>query len=262
MTKKAFTLKIEKPCSQNWDSMYTNAAGKYCHQCSKNVIDLTKLSDTEILAIIKRTNGELCGRITKKQSERVFIQPQEQYDIPKIRKMVAGLLLLSGAGSAIYGQNNAIPKEQVPVKSSEEKKSSASLLSTDTIKNVFHGTVATKLSEETLAGATIRIAGTRIGTTADLEGKFKLQIPADQLKDSIHFEISYIGYEIKYMVVSKNDLSSPHSVYLQESMLSETVSVTAGNIEIQSVYLKGGITTETSMITVKKKAKWWKRKHW
>jgi hypothetical protein len=245
MTKKACTLNIETPCHQNWNAMDSSSEGKYCHQCSRNVIDLTKLSDTEILAIIKRSNDGLCGRITKKQSGRVLTHANAKYDLPVMRKMIAGILLFSGAGSGVYGQTNPVANVQVRVKDTEEKKTDPAAPPSDTVRNLFQGIVTDEETQEPLISATIMITGTGVGTTTDVDGKFVLKIPNDQLKDSIHVSIHYITYEAKSFAVSKHKFISEQALTISSPFM---------------IPLKQSEVTMLGVI-VTKKTKWWKRKH-
>ena len=46
--KKKFTLEIKNPCSENFDKMIPNAGGSFCDSCMKNVIDLSKKTNSEV----------------------------------------------------------------------------------------------------------------------------------------------------------------------------------------------------------------------
>lgn len=258
MRNKAFKLTIEKPCSQNWDTMESNMGERYCAQCSKNVIDLTNLSDIEILAVIKRTKGELCGRVTRKQLEQVFIQPGMSYNMSRIRKILAGILALSSTGSLVYSKNIEVPKELVLSKETTGSKTEPYIVPPDTLKNIFQGIVTGQDTHEPLAGATIIISGTNMGVSADMDGKFSFKIPSNQLKDSIHIEVSYIGYETKRLSVSKHDLISENAIVLSSIKDEEEVVVVGGAITLSPGPVLGGITYTTSRC--EKKPRWRKRK--
>jgi len=47
--------------------MQPHDRGKFCMQCSKEVIDFTKLNNREIIEIIEQSKGRICGRITVSQ---------------------------------------------------------------------------------------------------------------------------------------------------------------------------------------------------
>ena len=67
---------------------------------------------------------------------------------------------------------------------------------------VITGTVVAADGSGALAGASVNIKGTAIGTVTDIDGKFSLSIPSDA-KD---IEISYLGYEKQTLPVSNKNV--------------------------------------------------------
>ncbi len=62
-----YILKIEKPCTENWNTMQSADTGKYCTACNKKVIDFTKLNNEQIINILSSSAGSLCGRLNEGQ---------------------------------------------------------------------------------------------------------------------------------------------------------------------------------------------------
>jgi len=63
-----FRLKINKPCSEDWQGMRIGINSRHCSNCNKSVIDFTKKSKEEILKHLKsNTNKSICGKLTNKQ---------------------------------------------------------------------------------------------------------------------------------------------------------------------------------------------------
>jgi TonB-linked SusC/RagA family outer membrane protein len=58
-------------------------------------------------------------------------------------------------------------------------------------QTTINGTVKDEESGELLIGATVRVLGTTVGTSTDIDGNFQLNVPEG--KDSL--QVSYIGYE-------------------------------------------------------------------
>ena len=52
MAQLTYSVKIENPCTEDWDKMDQTSVGKFCSNCSKNVIDFSKLTDSEIAKIV------------------------------------------------------------------------------------------------------------------------------------------------------------------------------------------------------------------
>ena len=44
--KKQFSLKIENPCDAKFSEMTPNANGSFCSSCAKNVIDLSRKTNS------------------------------------------------------------------------------------------------------------------------------------------------------------------------------------------------------------------------
>jgi hypothetical protein len=54
---------IAKPCHENWNNMTPEQQGRHCGACNKVVQDFTKMKTEEIIDTLKRSEGEVCGRI-------------------------------------------------------------------------------------------------------------------------------------------------------------------------------------------------------
>src|SRR3989338_956446 len=64
------TIRIDEPCSENWNGMQPTANGAHCKKCSMEVIDFTCKSPTEIREILKTRIGQkTCGHILPSQLE-------------------------------------------------------------------------------------------------------------------------------------------------------------------------------------------------
>jgi hypothetical protein len=60
--EKSIRISIPNPCHEDWNTMTPSEKGRFCQACSKEVIDLTQHSKTEIWNIVKGKSG-ICGRI-------------------------------------------------------------------------------------------------------------------------------------------------------------------------------------------------------
>jgi len=71
--KKKFTLEIASPCSENFDKMIPNSKGSFCDSCAKNVIDLSKKSNSEVARFVAENKGKnICARIKLTQLQEEF----------------------------------------------------------------------------------------------------------------------------------------------------------------------------------------------
>lgn len=72
--KKKFTLEIADPCSENFDKMIPNSHGSFCNSCMKNVIDLSKKTNSEVARFIaENKDGNICARLKTTQLEEEFV---------------------------------------------------------------------------------------------------------------------------------------------------------------------------------------------
>lgn len=97
MKRSNYLLKIEDSCSESWAAMSPTDSGRFCTACAKNVTDFTNLSDDNILAIIKKSSGNLCGRMEENQMNRFLVNKTEPSNKARFFRFVAGLFLLSAA---------------------------------------------------------------------------------------------------------------------------------------------------------------------
>lgn len=76
---KRLQLTIHEPCHENWEAMTPAEKGRFCGSCQKQVVDFTRMSDTQVAAFFKKpSTGSVCGRFMEDQLDR-------QIDIPKKR---------------------------------------------------------------------------------------------------------------------------------------------------------------------------------
>ncbi len=111
--KKKFTLEIANPCSENFDKMIPNANGSFCNSCMKNVIDLSRKTNSEVAKFISENkDSNICARLKTTQLEEEF-----QYDaISKINNLkyaaVAASILLA---SNVSGQEKTTVETEISV---------------------------------------------------------------------------------------------------------------------------------------------------
>jgi len=61
-------LRIDKPCTENWNKMTPTERGAFCQKCCKQVLDFTNQTNIQIQTALKNSNGkEVCAKITKDQ---------------------------------------------------------------------------------------------------------------------------------------------------------------------------------------------------
>ena len=148
--------------------------GRICSQCSKTIIDFSKLQWSDIERIQKQNNYSVCGMYSSRQlnnwGEQTKVSSYLRFGF------VATLLISMGAVSPSFSQTNTKSGSKV----------------------IIHGIVTGRTSNgaiDTLPFATIELKGTEIGTRADKDGNYQLDIAdyIDTIQDPI-IVIHTIGF--------------------------------------------------------------------
>ena len=51
-------ISIPEPCPESWDKMHQTQKGKFCDLCSKEVIDFTKWTDSEVIQYFEKNTNK------------------------------------------------------------------------------------------------------------------------------------------------------------------------------------------------------------
>lgn len=61
-------VRIDKPCTENWNEMTPTERGAFCQKCCKQVLDFTNQTNDQIQFALRNSNGEeVCAKITTDQ---------------------------------------------------------------------------------------------------------------------------------------------------------------------------------------------------
>lgn len=210
---RKISISIPKPCHENWQKMTTLEKGRFCDSCQKQVFDFTKSSDREIL---RKFNLEenICGRFLKTQLERDIVVPKE--------KSTFWITGVSGILGFLSLGNQVVFSQEVKTELTEKKNDSESIK-----KNNFPDSkinVSGFVYDEAklpLPGAWVKIKGSDIDTTTDLEGKFSITVDKGDI-----LEFYFIGYETQSQVIhSKNSTTIFMNVEMNGYYLGDVVIV-------------------------------------
>jgi len=204
-------------------TMARHDVGLYCSHCEKNVIDFSKLSDDEVIRIMEKLEGKVCGRLTKKQLERIFVVTQNKKVSPRLNTILAGLFALgmlephdSSAKDVVKAQvvlqHNFLNENNVAEQKTFEQIKSAD----DSTKNVIHGKVIDGKSKLPVGLMYVSIQHSVVSTTTDSAGNFELHVPDNLMSDTITLEVHLQGYETKETKVAKSKFSHSVTVMVTE----------------------------------------------
>lgn len=215
--KNNYLLNIQDPCNEKWSTMQPHDRGKFCLQCSKEVIDFTKLDNTEIIQIIEQSKSRICGRMSVSQLDRLIEIPSKK-NRSKLRKVLTAIFLIGSTGSIfaspLVSKTNSlnVSKNESNYKRIDIKKHN---IRTDSLKNTLKGQVLTE-SEEPIPGADIFIKKFNLEFETDSEGNFSINLPENFTNDSITIVIKYPGFHDLETRIYKSQLSFEQKFYLKE----------------------------------------------
>lgn len=231
---KSKFLKINKPCAEKWENMKPNEKGSFCDVCSKNVIDLTQLSQVEISNEIKKANGNICARITQSQINTPLFDfdTRREYKIP-FSNIAAGLMIATTLTACQTNQSEQsyVQTEFVLVNDSDPQSERTTSNSTKSkAKNIskLKGNVINEQGEPIENARITFVTLSKLLTTFTLkDGSFTLVIPEDLVDDDNVVRVSYNdikidsnedekemswGYEVGDYILSREDLNSNYQI--------------------------------------------------
>lgn len=217
-----YQIKILEPCHENWNEMTSTQKGKFCKSCCKEVIDFTKLSNSEISKKVLNQRN-LCGRFKVSQLNNEIVTNKKN----NFSKVAASLALVStiAVTEASFSQKKKDAVEIINNKKENFFIENDSLEKFITIK----GTI--KDSLEVLPGANIALKGTTIGAQTDFDGNFSIKIP-NKKRNSHILVISYLGYNTKEVDILS--IKEPLIIEMKEDhAVLGGISVISGMVAIE-----------------------------
>lgn len=220
--KKALTLTIPEPCSENFNEMIPVKGGKFCGSCEKTIVDFRTMNDYQILKFYQQNKGKICGVFNNRQLNRAMPFPVEvkpSSNWKAIAALAAGVLFSGGlaAQTATTAIGKRIITEQAIQKEKQEENSTTS-------NRVIRGIVKDGEYQDGLIGANIFVKGTTIGTNSDLDGYFELTIPDNLI--TFELEVSYIGYDTQTLLF--NEKYTIPSYQIEIELISDSAIYSEG----------------------------------
>ncbi|WP_298782484.1 carboxypeptidase-like regulatory domain-containing protein [uncultured Polaribacter sp.] len=217
-----YQIKIPEPCHENWNEMTQTQKGRFCKSCSKEVIDFTKLTNSDISRKVLNADN-LCGRFKETQLNKEIATIQKKY----FSKIAASLALVSTVATSqpLFSQSS---KDSVEIISHQKGKV---FIENNSIEKfvIISGNVKDTLGG--LPGVSILLKGTTIGVETDFDGNFSIKIPNKKRKSYI-LVISYLGF--KKQEIDVLSIKKPLEILLEpdDEILGE-VMITSGMIAVE-----------------------------
>lgn len=233
---KNITLSIPSPCSASWSSFTPTQNGGFCGSCSTNVVDFTKMSETEVIDYLKN-HSSTCGRFRTDQLKTYATLPVAQLRTGSTL-FKAGLLslLVVALGQPAISH----PLEKPITETSRhvaQRKSMAEVISTD---RVVRGRVIFEDDNTPLAGVNVYLKDmTTTGVATGVDGRFEFP---RKLKEGDVLVFSFIGMATQEYVVTAQAQENI------EIRMTYDMCVVMGKVAVNEEY------QEPSRLT-----KWWSK---
>ncbi|WP_373513334.1 hypothetical protein [Persicitalea sp.] len=238
MKRSNYLLKIDDPCPESWAAMSPTDSGRFCASCAKNVIDFTNLSDDQVLAIIKISSGNLCGRMEESQMNRFLVSKAEPSNKARFFRLIASLFLISAGESQAQELIVREPMAMVKPPTQQEKFEKEVEDGPDyRLKIWVKSRVVSSETEEPVSKAYILPRRTNITTLTDDGGYFELLLPDSLAEEQIR--ITIFRHDIGQNNITAAVAEFPEVIELAPFIPTKTIS-------------GGGLTVV--------KRKWWQRR--
>ncbi len=171
MKKTTLTITLPKPCSEDWESMSIVDRGRFCASCQKNVVDFTRLTDSEVIAIFKAAkDNPPCGRFDISQLDRELTEAKNSpFSTVLLKRIAASFLFFQAIVTTAWAQTAKPRTTQQSAHPTDNKKQLHS--------RVINGKVIDFNTGEKLFGIIVKISGTEAKAMTDAAGRFHLVIP-------------------------------------------------------------------------------------
>ena len=200
--KTRICISVENPCSEKFENFAKTEKGRFCTSCEKEVIDFTKMSQTELIDYLCKNPSSTCGRFKSRQIgnplNAIGMETNSNILTKGIGAMAFSLLTLCTV-SNITAQETATTygAQKTEINTAQNTYlTDSSFQESYTIK----GTVVDE-DNLPLAGVNVVLKGIAEGIITDLDGKF--EFPKDLTVGDV-LVFSYLGYDTKIYEVKTN----------------------------------------------------------
>lgn len=246
--KKQFSLKIENPCDAKFSEMTPNANGSFCSSCAKNVIDLSRKTNSEVAKILANSkDSSICARLKTSQLDQVF----EHNEASKL----SNLKYATAIAASVLLTSNVVAQKKEPLKvevdsSKPQRIMMGEIAYREPINKVISFTIQGKLldsktkkpiSEKLYPNLSIYINGTPKNVKIDAKtGKFEVPVLLNENTKEISVYISNEDknynktFQIDLKAIKNNKLDLNIYIKPEEDLQSYKIMGGLGIIEHKS----------------------------
>lgn len=224
MPKKRFidSIRVDDPCSESWEEMSGDEKVRFCCHCAKDVNNLSAMTATEAMRLVRRSGGRLCVRYRTDPKTNAPIFAER---VAKFARHGAAASVLSASllgASAALAQENVENVQLVQIERSERTGGANSKISgyvTDPQGAAIAYALVTLTNQETMMSHVQNASDAGFYEFRDLDaGKYKLR-----------FEAGGFAVRESSDVYISDASEARHDGQLSVAQLSETVEVKSGD---------------------------------
>lgn len=203
---------------------------RFCTSCSKSVTDFTQLTDQQVIEVIRKTDGRICGRLTESQLQKEFLAVDRRANRSILPRFLGGLLLFGAVDTVNASESKPVIET---VDHFQQNKDGQVLESNPTEKpiddpqNVVKGKIVDTEDDSPVNFALIRLKNSDVKSNTDANGFFELIVPDSLLKREIVLEIRAVGYAPEEFTIKTADLAQ-----MMDFQLTRKVYVLTGDVVI------------------------------
>lgn len=189
-----FQIQVSNPCHEDWTNFTPTPEGGFCASCQQNVVDFTQMSDAQLMAFFRNQTSETttCGRFRESQLERAYQLeewfPTDDSPVPSFEIPVQ------------YATKNIFTWKQY-LKNAQNVTIAVLIMTLAEQgfgqSKVLSGKIV-DAENKPIAGASLRLKGTKRGTVSDTAGTYRLAVA-----DTSILVVSFVGYETQEVPTTK-----------------------------------------------------------
>lgn len=243
--KRSITVNIPEPCTQSWEHMGQTANGKFCSNCSTEVIDFSHMTIAQLQAYFQTASTKVCGCIEPFQLQQLNQSLSAKSGTMGFRfpLIMASVLTLLTTGKVVarsvptvnsYVQLN---HDEQAVKVSDTKPNTANTY-------LVKGSVKVKDGAVAIEGALVTIPALKLRAVTDSKGQFQFSVKG-ATNQVIKLVVSHVGYESQDLQVVLGATQKPLVISLAtEQFLIGEVIVNPIPTKVHKLTLDTPKTTE------------------
>jgi hypothetical protein len=191
-------------CNQYWDDMPEIEKGRLCLKCQNTIIDFRNMTKAEIAQSHLFSENKVCGLYTKKQLQKPTPEAKNQKS-NKWTSIYIGLFSFLTINA--FGQESEEPTKTEQTEKEFQPNSIERIKGTKNqpiVKDsIFIRGVLTDENDMPLPFVNVIIKNTKIGTTSDFDGNYRLNI-TEQLDSigTLTLKYVYVGYETEERIIN------------------------------------------------------------